>query len=137
MTRLTTVLAHRSAEAAIDEATTRVTDRFGGTRIATNLEALLASHHNNALRRAIVVVASGGWDSDPPEQLAAAMARLHRRAYRVIWMNPRAAAPGFEPRVAMTSPPPSDVPLDGGPIVVHRPVSRRRPRRAPRRTSSS
>jgi uncharacterized protein with von Willebrand factor type A (vWA) domain len=28
------------------------------------------------------------------------MARLHRRAHRVIWMNPRAAAPGFEPRVA-------------------------------------
>ena len=28
------------------------------------------------------------------------MARLRRRAYRVIWMNPRAAAPQFEPLVA-------------------------------------
>ena len=26
--------------------------------------------------------------------------RLRRRAWRVIWMNPRAGAPGFEPRVA-------------------------------------
>jgi uncharacterized protein with von Willebrand factor type A (vWA) domain len=28
------------------------------------------------------------------------MARLRRRAFRVMWINPRAAAPGFEPRVA-------------------------------------
>ena len=75
-------------------------DRFGGTRIATNLQALLASHHGGAVRGAIVIIASDGWDSDPPERLAAAMARLRRRAHRVIWMNPRAAAPGFEPRVA-------------------------------------
>nr|BFE70994.1 hypothetical protein GCM10020092_042950 [Actinoplanes digitatis] len=27
------------------------------------------------------------------------LARLRRRAYRIIWMNPRAGAPGFAPRV--------------------------------------
>lgn len=100
LTRLTTVLKHRSAERAIDEATTKVTDRFGGTRIASNLQTLLASHHGGALRGAIVIIGSDGWDSDTPEELAAAMARLRRRAYRVIWINPRASAPGFEPRVA-------------------------------------
>jgi uncharacterized protein with von Willebrand factor type A (vWA) domain len=100
LTRLTTVLAHRSAEVAIDQASAKVVDRFGGTRIATNLHTLLASHHGGAVRGAIVIVGSDGWDSDSPEQLAAAMARLRRRAYRVIWMNPRVAAPGFEPRVA-------------------------------------
>ncbi|BEP13562.1 VWA domain-containing protein [Acidothermaceae bacterium B102] len=100
LTRLTHVLSHRSAETAIELATERVVDRFGGTRIATNLTALLSSHHGGSVRGAIVIVASDGWDSDPPEQLAAAMARLRRRAYRVIWINPRAGAPGFEPRVA-------------------------------------
>lgn len=100
LTRLTTVLAHRSAQVAIDQATTKVTDRFGGTRIASNLQNLLSSHHGGAVRGAIVIIGSDGWDSDSPEQLAAAMARLRRRAYRVIWMNPRAGAPGFEPRVA-------------------------------------
>ena len=55
LTRLTPVLAHRSAEVAIEQATTLVTDRFGGTRIATNLQALLASRHANAVRGAIVV----------------------------------------------------------------------------------
>jgi len=100
LTRLTAVLAHRSDEVAIEQATAKVLDRFGGTCIATNLQSLLSSHYGGALRGAIVIIGSDGWDSDPPEKLAAAMARLHRRAYRVIWMNPRAAAPGFEPSVA-------------------------------------
>ncbi len=100
LTRLTTVLTNRSAEVAIDQATAKVVDRFGGTRIASNLQGLLSAHHGGALRGAVVIVASDGWDSDPADQLAAAMARLQRRAYRVIWINPRAGAVGFEPRVA-------------------------------------
>jgi uncharacterized protein with von Willebrand factor type A (vWA) domain len=100
LTRLTSVLAHKSAQTAIEQATAKVVDRFGGTRIATNVQALLASHHGNVVRGAIVLIGSDGWDSDPPEQLAKAMARLRRRADRVIWLNPRASAPGFEPTVA-------------------------------------
>jgi uncharacterized protein len=100
LTRLTPTLAHRSAEEAIEQATALVTDRFGGTRIATNIQALLASRHRNAVRGAIVVVGSDGWDSDPPAAVEAAMARLRRRAYRVLWMNPRAGAPEFRPTVS-------------------------------------
>jgi len=100
LTRLTPALRHASAQEAIARATATVTDRFGGTRIAANIGALLDSHHGNALRGAIVIVASDGWDSDPPERLAAAMIRLRRRAYRIVWLNPRAGAPGFAPRVA-------------------------------------
>lgn len=99
LTRLTSVLRHRSTDVAIEQATEKVTDRFGGTRIAASVNALLASHHGNAVRGGIVVIGSDGWDSEPPEQLAIAMARLSRRAYRVIWINPRVAAPGFEPLV--------------------------------------
>jgi uncharacterized protein len=99
LTRLTTALTHRSPQLAIELATSKVTDRFGGTRIATSLRSLLSGHHAGAVRGAIVLIASDGWDSDDPGQLAIQMARLRRRAYRVIWINPRAAAPGFEPRV--------------------------------------
>ncbi|MEP6650203.1 MAG: VWA domain-containing protein [Lapillicoccus sp.] len=100
LTRLTGVLRHRSPELAVELATAAVTDRFGGTRIATNIQALLSSHHGGLVRGAVVIVASDGWDSDPPERLAPAMARLQRRAFRVVWMNPRAGAARFEPRVA-------------------------------------
>ena len=44
-----------------------------------------------------MIIASDGWDSDDPEQLARAMARLARRAHRVIWMNPRVAAADYQP----------------------------------------
>ncbi|MGH3461708.1 MAG: VWA domain-containing protein, partial [Kribbellaceae bacterium] len=53
--------------------------------------------HGSATRGAVVLIASDGWDSEDPAALAAAMARLRRRAFRVIWMNPRAAAAGFAP----------------------------------------
>ncbi|SEE83528.1 vWA domain-containing protein [Jiangella alba] len=100
LTRLTPVLAQRSPEEAVARATSQVADRFGGTRIAASLRALLASHHADSTRGAVVVIASDGWDSDPPAELAAVLARLRRRAHRVVWLNPRAGAPGYVPAVA-------------------------------------
>jgi hypothetical protein len=99
LTRLTSVLAYRSPELAVQQATEKVVDRFGGTRIATNIRTLSASRHGGAIRGAIVIVASDGWDSDPPDALAKVMARLHRRAYQILWLNPRVAAPDFAPLV--------------------------------------
>lgn len=99
LTRLTPVLAHRSAERAVQLATERVTDRFGGTRIATTLAALLTERYGHAVRAATVVIISDGWDTDPPEQLERVMARLRRRAHAVLWVNPRVSAPGFAPLV--------------------------------------
>ncbi|GIF38405.1 vWA domain-containing protein [Actinoplanes xinjiangensis] len=99
LTRLTVPLRHTSTREAIDQAGAAVDDRFGGTRIAGNITALLDSHHGDTVRGGVVIVASDGWDSDPPEAMAAAMARLRRRAYRVLWLNPRAGTPGWTPKV--------------------------------------
>jgi len=99
LTRLTAALAHRSAEQALTLASELVVDRWGGTRLATSLAELLSSRHGNALRGGVLVVASDGWDGDPPELLARAMRRARLRAHRVVWLNPRAGAPGFEPLV--------------------------------------
>jgi uncharacterized protein with von Willebrand factor type A (vWA) domain len=99
LTRLTSVLVYKSPALAMQQATEKVADRFGGTRIASNIRTLLASRHGGATRGAIVIIASDGWDSDPPDELAKVMARLHRRAYQVLWLNPRAAAPDFAPLV--------------------------------------
>jgi uncharacterized protein with von Willebrand factor type A (vWA) domain len=97
LTRLTPVLSHRSAEVALQRANTKVTDRYGGTSIGRSVGALLATPHGNALRGAVVIIASDGWDSDPPDVLAHAMARLRRRAAFVVWLNPRAAHSEFQP----------------------------------------
>lgn len=97
LTRLTPVLSHRSAEVALQRANAKVTDRYGGTSIGGSIAALLAPPHGNALRGAVVIVASDGWDSDPPEVLEHALARLRRRVHTFVWLNPRAAQPGFQP----------------------------------------
>ncbi|MEC4763594.1 VWA domain-containing protein [Mycobacterium sherrisii] len=97
LTRLTSVLSHRSAEVALQRANARVSDRYGGTSIGRSVTALLAPPHGNALRGAVVIIASDGWDSDPPEALTRAMDRLRRRAHMLIWLNPRAAHREFKP----------------------------------------
>lgn len=97
LTRLTAVLAHRSPEVALARANEKVVDRYGGTHLGRAVTGLLAPPHGAALRGAVVVIASDGWDSDPPELLDHALARLKRRAAHLIWLNPRAAAPGFAP----------------------------------------
>lgn len=100
LTRLSPVLARHSPEVAVELASRRVADRFGGTRIASSLRDLLGSHHGEVLRGAICVIASDGWDTDPPDQLAHELGRLARRAHRVVWLNPRAGESGYEPLVA-------------------------------------
>ncbi|MDF3336574.1 VWA domain-containing protein [Mycolicibacterium septicum] len=97
LTRLTAVLSHRSAEVSLARANEKVADRYGGTRLARSIGALLSGPHGHALRGAVVVIASDGWDSDPPELLRREMVRLRRRAHLVVWLNPRAAAPDYVP----------------------------------------
>lgn len=97
LTRLTSVLAHRSPDVAVARANDKVLDRYGGTHIGRCLGALLATPSGNAVRGAVVVIASDGWDSDTPDLLARAMARIRRRAWRVIWLNPRAGDSRFQP----------------------------------------
>ena len=48
-------------------------------------------------RGAVVVILSDGWDRGDPDELAEQMARLHRVAHRVVWVNPLKASPGYEP----------------------------------------
>jgi uncharacterized protein len=97
LTRLTSVLSHRSAEVALERANAKVTDRYGGTHLGRCIAQLLGAPHGNALRGAVVIVASDGWDSDPPEVLQRALARVRRRAELLVWLNPRAAYHGFRP----------------------------------------
>lgn len=100
LTRLTAVLAHHSPEIALERANAKVTDRYGGTRLGRSIADLLASPHGNALRGAVVIIASDGWDSDPPEVVEHALSRIRRRAALLVWLNPRAAHPGFRPLAA-------------------------------------
>jgi hypothetical protein len=48
-------------------------------------------------RGAVVVILSDGWERADPALVGREMERLARLAHRIVWVNPRAAAPGFSP----------------------------------------
>ena len=50
-------------------------------------------------RGAVVVIVSDGWERGDPERASAAqMERLSRLAHRIVWVNPRKAAPRLRSR---------------------------------------
>jgi uncharacterized protein with von Willebrand factor type A (vWA) domain len=97
LTRVTRDLEGRDPDRALQRAADRVTDWSGGTRIGAALAELNRAHGRRIGRGAVVVVLSDGWDRGDPDQLAAEMARLRRTAHRVLWLNPLAADPRYEP----------------------------------------
>jgi uncharacterized protein with von Willebrand factor type A (vWA) domain len=97
LTRVTRELRGRDPERALQRASAAVDDWSGGTRIGAALATLNREHGRRIGRGALVIVLSDGWDRGEPEELAAEMARLARTAHRVIWLNPLAADPRYEP----------------------------------------
>ncbi len=98
LTRITRELSWRDPDAAIAEASKAVTDWSGGTRLGEGLREFNDRWGVRGMARgAVVVILSDGWDRGDPERLGAEMARLHRVAHRVVWVNPLKAAPGYAP----------------------------------------
>jgi uncharacterized protein with von Willebrand factor type A (vWA) domain len=98
LTRLTRQLAWRHADAAVAAAAADVVDYAGGTRLGDGLAAFNDRWGVRGVARgAVVVIVSDGWDRGDPGRLGAEMARLHRVAHRVVWVNPLKASPGYAP----------------------------------------
>jgi uncharacterized protein len=98
LTRLSDALAVRDPDAAIAAAADQVVDWDGGTRIAASLDTLVRRWGpRGVLRGAVVVICSDGLERGDPTELAAAVARLQRQAHRLVWVNPLAGDPRFEP----------------------------------------
>jgi uncharacterized protein with von Willebrand factor type A (vWA) domain len=97
LTRVTRELAGRDPDRALTRAAEHVSDWSGGTRIGAALAELNREHGRRIGRGAVIVILSDGWDRGDPDVLAAEMARLRRCAHRVLWLNPLAADPRYEP----------------------------------------
>ncbi len=97
LTRITNELAGRNHDHALERASAAVTDFSGGTRIGSALAELNRTHGRRLGRGSVVVILSDGWDRGDPELLAGEMARLRRSAHRLVWLNPLAAHPDYEP----------------------------------------
>jgi uncharacterized protein with von Willebrand factor type A (vWA) domain len=98
LTRVTRALAERDADAALARAAAAVQDWSGGTRLGEALRRFNDQHGRRGLARgAVVVILSDGWERGDPDFVAREMERLARLAHRIVWVNPRRAAPGFAP----------------------------------------
>jgi uncharacterized protein with von Willebrand factor type A (vWA) domain len=100
-TRLTNIsreLRHRDPEAAFADIATQVADFSGGTRIGEALQKFNRDWARRVLGQgAVVLLLTDGLERDEAQRLAAAMARLHRSARRLIWLNPLLRWDGFSP----------------------------------------
>jgi uncharacterized protein with von Willebrand factor type A (vWA) domain len=97
LTRITHELGGRDHDQALERAAAAVSDFSGGTRIGAALAELNRAHGRRVGRGAVVVILSDGWDRGDPDELDAEMARLRRSAHQLVWLNPLAAHPDFEP----------------------------------------
>jgi len=89
LTRITKALNHRLPDSALEQAAAAVVDWDGGTRIGQSLEEFARRFGRGGLcRGGVVVICSDGLDRGDPAQLAAAMERLSRLCYRLVWLNP-------------------------------------------------
>ncbi|MGZ4311595.1 MAG: vWA domain-containing protein, partial [Solirubrobacteraceae bacterium] len=99
LTRLTRALNSRHPERAIQQAAATAPDWSSGTRIGDALKTFNDRHGRRGMARgAVIVILSDGWERGDPSLVGTEMERLARLAYRIVWVNPRAAASGFSPR---------------------------------------
>jgi uncharacterized protein len=98
LTRLTRQLSSRDPDAAMEAAAASVRDWSGGTRLGDGLREFNDRFGVPGMARgAEIVVLSDGWDRGDPEDLSAQMARLHRIAHQVVWVNPLKATADYQP----------------------------------------
>jgi uncharacterized protein with von Willebrand factor type A (vWA) domain len=98
LTRLTRALRGHQPDLAIARAAAAAPDWSGGTRIGAALREFNDRYGRRGIARgAVVVVVSDGWEVGDPAVVGREMERLRRLAHRIVWINPRAAAPGFAP----------------------------------------
>lgn len=98
LTRITRQLRVRSPDAALRLVADKVVDWSGGTRIGESLHELNRRWVRRTVRSgAVVLLVSDGWERGDPELLGREMAILRRSCHRLLWIDPLAARPGFEP----------------------------------------
>jgi uncharacterized protein with von Willebrand factor type A (vWA) domain len=70
----------------------------GGTRIGESLAGFNQHYAPRLLHaRTAVVIVSDGYDAGDVTQIGASLAAMRRRCHSIVWLNPLADRPGFEP----------------------------------------
>jgi uncharacterized protein with von Willebrand factor type A (vWA) domain len=101
LTRVTRLLRDRDRDRALARVADSVTDWAGGTRIGESFRDYNLRWARRTLRSSgVVIVVSDGWDRGDPALVATETARLRRQCHRLVWLNPLAGTPGYQPLAA-------------------------------------
>jgi uncharacterized protein with von Willebrand factor type A (vWA) domain len=101
LTRVTRVMRDRDRDRALTRVSVAVNDWAGGTRIGESFREFNLLWARRTLRTSgVVIVVSDGWDRGDPRLVAEETARLRRNCHRLVWLNPLAGAPGYQPIAA-------------------------------------
>lgn len=95
--RITPALKSRPFAEALHELAETTTGWGGGTRIGASLQTFADEYLTLVNRETLVIVLSDGWDTGDVATLTDALARIKAKARKLVWLNPLAGHPSFEP----------------------------------------
>jgi len=99
--RITLLLKQKNFHEALHLLGSEKSGWASGTRIGQCLEAFVKDHAKNMIgSKTIVIILSDGWDTGDLDPLKKSMEYLHNKSKKLIWLNPLAGYPGFQPDVA-------------------------------------
>jgi len=97
LVRITDSLARDTYRTALDTLARSETGWSGGTKIGASIAEFVGTWPRLVDRRTVVIVLSDGWDTGDPAVLGDALRAIHRRAGRVVWLNPLLGSPTYKP----------------------------------------
>ncbi len=98
LSRIGDVLNQGNSERMLERLALITTGWSGGTKIGDSLETFNSQYAGRLLNgRSVVMILSDGYDTGDPDHLARQLAKIQRRARRVVWLNPMIGWRGYEP----------------------------------------
>ena len=93
-------LNKNSVNKSLQEVINKIPDWSGGTKIGASLQQFNeAFGHKYLTSKTLVIVLSDGWDTDEVDLVGENMKLIHRKAMKVLWLNPLAGSGDWQPEV--------------------------------------
>ena len=97
VTRVTREMSVPGFPEAMNRVGMAVNHWSGGTRIGESLRRINTAYDYLEDRFTTVFLLSDGWETGEPRELARELARMRLRVRNLIWLNPLAGTPDFQP----------------------------------------
>lgn len=100
LNRITSELDQSTIDQSISTILNKVPTWGGGTKIGSALQTFNEKFAHKYLdHKSLVLILSDGWDTGEADLMASAMKQLHRKALKVLWLNPLAGSQDWQPEV--------------------------------------